>query len=198
MECWVCFTPHCGKWPRFCFEVQYWFSHSYRYYPVLMLGAGVTTIIWDSQWLQRRVRASTKSLRKRLSHRRQAHHDVELASKTWSTMDSSHLRYTEKPLPELPKTHDRMSGRGAEVTTDAPLARPQCMTLPNSKDEMVDASEIPSVSWRLGAGLLVAFGLTFVLFMALHIILTRLQRAFSLFASLYLAGTIIFGGTSFL
>ena len=172
-------------------------SDFYRYYPALMLGAGVTTYIWDSQCLQKASHASIEFLQKRLSLMRPAHHDVELACKTFSGIGSSQSCNTEKPLPELPKAHYRTSGICQEATMDTTLARPQSMTLPKSKNGRVDTSEIPSISWQLGAGLLVAFGLTLILFMALHIALTGLERTFSLFSSLYLAGTIIFGGTSF-
>ena len=101
-----------------------------------------------------------------------------------------------KELPRLPTAYDRISWRRGTHTTHPPSAPVKGMILPQSKQHQLEESGIPAISWRLGTGLLVLFGLTFVLFITLRIILTGLERAFSLFASLYLAGTIIFGGMS--
>ncbi|KAL8911884.1 MAG: hypothetical protein Q9171_003011 [Xanthocarpia ochracea] len=57
-------------------------------------------------------------------------------------------------------------------------------------------STFPSlISWRLGTFLLVIFSLSFLAILLLRCLLPGMvPRAFSLFSSLYLAGTIIFGG----
>lgn len=49
-------------------------------------------------------------------------------------------------------------------------------------------------SWKLGITIILAFFATFIITMALRGTLHSPSRGFSLFANLYLAGTIIFGG----
>ncbi|KAI4246615.1 MAG: hypothetical protein L6R42_009856, partial [Xanthoria sp. 1 TBL-2021] len=70
-------------------------------------------------------------------------------------------------------------------------------TLPSSTPlPTTTLSSFPSlVSWWLGTILLVLFLLSFITILLLRALLPGIvPRAFSLFSSLYLAGTIIFGG----
>lgn len=53
---------------------------------------------------------------------------------------------------------------------------------------------IPEMSWQTGTFILASFAVLFVLTVALHATILAAYRAFSLFASSLLAGTIIFGG----
>lgn len=50
------------------------------------------------------------------------------------------------------------------------------------------------MSWQLGTSIIAVFVATFALTIAFHIISGKPSRLFSMFSSLYLAGTIIFGG----
>ena len=101
-----------------------------------------------------------------------------------------------KELPRLPTAYDGIPREKATHTARPPIAPTKAIILPQSKQEKLETPEIPSISWQFGTALLVLFGLTFVLFITLRIVLAGIERAFSLFASLYLAGTIIFGGRS--
>jgi hypothetical protein len=49
-------------------------------------------------------------------------------------------------------------------------------------------------SWKLGVTIITCFFITFLVIMVLRGVLDNLPRGFNLFANLYLAGTIIFGG----
>ncbi|KAK4694847.1 chromate transporter, partial [Lecanoromycetidae sp. Uapishka_2] len=51
-----------------------------------------------------------------------------------------------------------------------------------------------SMTWKVGTGIIVFFLITFILTLTLHAVTARPSQSFSLFSSLYLAGTIIFGG----
>ena len=119
--------------------------------------------------------------------------------------------YKEKASPKYKSSltsKDRSSaGTGITETSLTPSTSlsSRCLNatshnLPQTKDEAEGkpdtAKYIPAISWQLGSFILLVFGLTFILFTTLHIVLKNTRREFELFSSLYLAGTIIFGGES--
>ena len=130
------------------------------YYPVLMLGAGVTTLVWDMRWLQRSWNGCCVLLR-------------GLRTKSQA----------EKETPsEIERGADAVD-HPPEETTPGIRAKSASQTKPFS-----------SMSWQLGTSIIAVFLAVFALTIALHAVAAHPSRSFSLFSSLYLAGTIIFGG----
>lgn len=142
------------------------------YYPVIMVGAGLTTLVWDRRYphslLAYLVGAFKRILPKFLIQKPVAK-DVEQGS------DAEHnwpLYGVDKPLPPPP-------------TPDLPA---------KSREQYCKAGQFSSMSWQLGMSIIGVFLATFALTIAFHIRSGRPLRSFSIFSSLYLAGTIIFGG----
>ena len=172
------------------------------YYPIIMIGAGLTSLIWDRRYphlvknatvnIVKRLRPSRRSL---IPTERKRTRDVEEGSDTkrsWPLYDIG------KPLPPPPLTYslqdtyisDRPRLKG--LTPKPPPPTPQLYEkakAPKPKD-----SQFSSMSWQLGISIIAVFLATFALTIAFHILSGQPSRSFSVFSSLYLAGTIIFGG----
>ncbi len=180
------------------------------YYPVIMIGAGLSTLIWDLRWLQ----SSLYHVANLWRHPRRSQEMVvqrgnwPKASVPANTLRSSPHYSLEKPLPSIPHSSERSSlteiDDGVRPNpTAVPLSRFAIM--PNISSTNLPAQTplpttiIPTfpslISWRLGTILLILFSLSFITILLLRYLLPGVTpRAFSLFSSLYLAGTIIFGG----
>ena len=171
------------------------------YYPVVMVGAGVTTLVWDLGYPQKVGRIFQRPKSKADEKKRITSEDLEQGSWFSSSRSSQEL---DKPLPPPPPAY---STRGSLVSEFA-FRHPRPVPLPpnrhslayprhddlTKKSPVSSTSEISSMSWPLGTAIIVFFFITFVLTITLHAIIRHTTQAFSLFSSLYLAGTIIFGG----
>lgn len=135
------------------------------YFPVIIVVAGLVTLAWDLGFLRR----ATKSAIARVPWRRhvQSEPDLELTPEMESVEDA---REAQRP-----------SGDQA-VGEDDPDAR----TVPAEREL--------TVSWKLGAIVIVAFFITFIAIMVARGVVTSRPLLFGLFSNMYLAGTIIFGG----
>ena len=103
----------------------------------------------------------------------------------------------EKPLPALPPSWPGRSPRPSVQRLSGKDSNRTNARLPSPSTAVESEAEIPAMSWQLGSLILLTFGLTFIAIITIHILLPHLQRTFQLFSSLFLAGTIIFGGMSF-
>lgn len=164
------------------------------YYPVIMVGAGLTTLLWDLRY---------------------PHKFGALLKGYWQ-------KY-RKPVDELEKGEDESSGGVTPSSSGNPLplapfepsqrhvpvenshhlsprltasesryTYPSLPAEPKSNEECADG--FPCMSWKIGTCILVVFLITFVTSLTLRSVLKNPPRGFSLFSNLYLAGTIIFGG----
>ena len=166
------------------------------YFLVLLAAAAVITVIWDLKVMQKLARL----LRPR-EHR--ASHTAELAESR-ASIDASHAPRTSGASATTSSQHDgaltsgsvnlhltRQSGigsnppsiHGATSTHNSSLGAP----LPPERNHVI-------LSWRMGLVILVAFFASFLTVMLIRGLYLGPPRTFSLFANLYLAGTIIFGG----
>ncbi|KAF3071969.1 hypothetical protein CFAM422_006062 [Trichoderma lentiforme] len=135
------------------------------YFPVLMFASGFAAVTHDYRWLHRLWRA-VKSIFTRASP---SSTEVENdAIERDSRMDSNSSTAT-------PQEHVLTSG-------DEPESR----TIPHEYQL--------NFSWRTGTAVITAFFLTFIVVMVLRGVLHNPPILYKLFANLYLAGTIIFGG----
>ncbi|KAL8980975.1 MAG: hypothetical protein Q9205_004103 [Flavoplaca limonia] len=184
------------------------------YYPIIMIGAGLSTLIWDLRCLQTGFNHVSK-LWRRWGHPRRPHKtmvEVEAwpkASAPPNTLRSSPHYSLEKPLPSIPHNPERSS----LTKIDDSHLHFNPITVPLSKFAVkpnISSTNLPAqtplpttiiptfpslISWRLGTILLILFSLSFITILLLRSLLPgTIPRAFSLFSSLYLAGTIIFGG----
>lgn len=162
------------------------------YYPVLMFGGGCATVIWDYGWGHRVFQViKTRIARRRDAPRSgdeeepqaieiqgiaegeadQTVHPSNIATSRRATSSN-----TELDRHEISTTVDPQPVDNSEQRNAAPESRP------------------PRISWRFGVMVIACFLGTFIAIMTLRGTLHSPPRGFSLFANLYLAGTIIFGG----
>lgn len=162
------------------------------YFPVLMVVGGCSTTIWDRRWLQNLVR-KIRTARRREPATVQ---DVE------ATESATELRETAtaETSEQRRKTPSIRSGGNTDSTPQSTSNEAQ----PTGNDGLQRAEElertVPNTlqmrvfSWKLGVTIIACFFITFIVTMTLRGVLSNRPRGFSLFANMYLAGTIIFGG----
>ena len=142
------------------------------YFPVLLLAAGIITVAWDFGWVHKVVRPLR---RERLT-------DPEIVGRENNT--------DEMELQENLAVAPHQTTNGDEVRS-MPLRQ-----VLNARNNNTSTSDEPlkMLSLRTGIFVLAGFMISFVAIMILRGLLTHPPRGYSLFANLYLAGTIIFGG----
>lgn len=169
-----------------------------RYYPALLIAAGLSTLLFDFRYPHRAINyCKSIILRFRVFIRPKRRLDVEKQDCVHPVDSSMDL---EKPLPALPR-----SARSSqpEILSDEPTElkilsdsssqhrASQCQCLDSLEKDM---SGIPAMSWQLGTSIIALFLLTFILVTALSHLMRPAARLLSVFAALYQAGTIIVGG----
>ncbi|KAL8837117.1 MAG: hypothetical protein Q9176_005859 [Flavoplaca citrina] len=145
------------------------------YFPVLMVAGGASTVIWDYRWLQR----LAGSIRRR-GHRRDQ--DSEGHPQAMESIELSSEARLRRPVQATTQTHSQRPNNDT-IKEDEEHER----IVPPTLDMRV-------LSWKFGALVITAFFISFIVIMALRGAGNIDQRGFNLFANLYLAGTIIFGG----
>jgi chromate transport protein ChrA len=159
------------------------------FFPVLMLAAGLVTLVWDFKWLYhifkpfwrsrlRSTRTNTEGFRIR--------HAATTGNASQGSLQHRHTAATEQ--------------------VDVPLAYLEAGSLPGRErpDPVVDSESsvrvVPSniqlnlITWKIGTCIIAGFFSSFVIIMTVRSLIRNPPRGVSLFANLYLAGTIIFGG----
>ncbi|KAL8706576.1 MAG: hypothetical protein Q9201_000389 [Fulgogasparrea decipioides] len=145
------------------------------YFPVLMFVGGASTIIWDYRWGQRLLRG----LRRR--------------AETTDPVSETHVESLEmdEVASDLPVRRTRQSAGQPDRVLSV-----NSSTVPSDDMERIVPAQLEMrvLSWKLGVTVIACFFATFTVIMTLRGTLSNPPRGFSLFANLYLAGTIIFGG----
>ncbi|KAH7274788.1 chromate transporter-domain-containing protein [Fusarium solani] len=151
------------------------------YFPLLMFLAGLSTVAHDFRWLHGPVKAITAIFK------REARHTSE---------DAVEMQIQQEAAAR--SSHDESStGQHGNQSSH------ERGTLPVSEQEASTAEEEPrvvpqerrlNIGWKFGLSLIVLFLMSFVVVMVLRGTLPNKPLLYSLFANMYLAGTIIFGG----
>ncbi|KAF7514067.1 hypothetical protein GJ744_004392 [Endocarpon pusillum] len=162
------------------------------YFPVLMVVGGCSTIIWDRRWLQNLVK------RFRTVHRRvpATVQDVE-ASESATELRETTTAETSEQRRKTPSTRsgDNTDSTPQSASNEAQATGNDRLQRPEERERIVpDALQMRVFSWKLGVTIFACFFITFIVTMTLRGVLSNRPRGFSLFANMYLAGTIIFGG----
>ncbi len=161
------------------------------YFPVLMVVGGCSTVIWDYRWLQ-------NSARRFRTHRSEpvTVQDVEASERATELREIS----TTETTDQRRKTSSLRSGQNTDTTqqgvsNDAQVTGKTGLHRDEEQERVVpDALQIRVFSWKLGVTIITCFFITFIVIMTLRGVISNRPRGFSLFANMYLAGTIIFGG----
>lgn len=141
-------------------------------FPVILICAGLSTLLWDSAWM--------KNTLKRLRNRRSR--DDSTDEEKARPMTENRLNAIEVPLGPGLENRDK----------ELPSLPPNSMIPKPCPVKLLRAPTV--LSARMGAIVIVGFMATFVSTMVIRGLAVSPPRAYSLFANLYLAGTIIFGG----
>lgn len=160
------------------------------YFPVLMAASGFATLVYDFRWLHRPVGTVVRLVTFWRSRRLASESTAAVESETQLGVvrdeqqvgspagDMIRSRPAARELDsELPTMEQ---GDTAMTTEDRPRVIPQALRI--------------GITWRIGVAIIVSFFASFLAVMILRGILPSPPRLYSLFANMFLAGTIIFGG----
>ncbi|RFU27463.1 hypothetical protein B7463_g8872, partial [Scytalidium lignicola] len=160
------------------------------YYPVLMVGAGTVTVVWDYRWLHRLFRPLWRGprLSEQTEHPR-ATDSSSIAEITTIANENDverpiHLRHTAG------SGQQQLHSSAQEIrssTFNSRLSRESSRIIPPN-------IQLNLLSWKTGIYIISSFLISFLIIMLLRSLLKFRPLGLSLFANLYLAGTIIFGG----
>ncbi len=155
------------------------------YFPVLMFAGGIATILWDC-------RESIMSF----FHKRRPDEEAACPPGSDELHDMSHTSGRSRPTSThsrrsaAPAPDERRSQDGVEdpnVSPEAEGAEQLSRTISRTLSHRI-------FSWKFGICIAAGFFLTFIPIMILRGVLDPAPRGLGLFANMYLAGTIIFGG----
>ncbi|KAE8442817.1 hypothetical protein EG329_002789 [Mollisiaceae sp. DMI_Dod_QoI] len=160
------------------------------YYPVLMVGAGAVTVVWDYRWLHRLFRPFW----------RQCQHAGETEEQP-AAADSSRVEQVTTVNEHDVETPIHLRRTAA---SNQPLFTSSTQDIQQSSSNSTSVRECnrivpPNIhfnllTWKVGIYIISAFLATFLAIMLLRALIKSPPLSLSLFANLYLAGTIIFGG----
>nr|OQO30260.1 hypothetical protein B0A51_01808 [Rachicladosporium sp. CCFEE 5018] len=139
------------------------------YFPVIMVAGGLATVVFDLRLFQRTWKAMRMS--KPEDDRVTEEHELAtpVAADSPSQIYATHAGSSHKDVPSANQTAIPL-----DPATPVPAA--------------------VRTSWKVGTAIIAAFFVSFIVIMVCRGALDGNTRGFDLFANLYLAGTIIFGG----
>jgi chromate transport protein ChrA len=149
------------------------------YFPVLMVLGAVTTVVWDYRWCHNAIdaaRARMKRSRSRLN-------------------TSTEEGQPEEPtmLQDVIRPEGLSDAVSSSVQTGATASR-RHPSPEETEEQVVATPESNVLSWKFGVTVISCFFLTFTAIMIVRGSVQDQPFGFRVFANLYLAGTIIFGG----
>ncbi|PPQ65948.1 hypothetical protein CVT26_010710 [Gymnopilus dilepis] len=156
------------------------------YFPVLLVGAGLTTLAWDS--------FGKSSLRKLKQMRRHRRHPSAVDLEPQLTRSEVNGNSTEI-IREESRNRDSSGPHRRQlpqVVTDSDVVQNGDHPSPHPISR-IERSE-HAIPAKTGVITIVAFITAFIVFLTLRAALHHTPLLFSLFNSMFLAGTIIFGG----
>ncbi len=153
------------------------------YFPVLMVVSGIASLVHDFRWLHGPIgRLITAAKRVRPAKQQPGNAGPETRD-NGATTDSSELGTREPPPP---------------ISSSLPTTEPSTHSAtPSPEPRIIPASHtLPfSLTWRTGTAVIAVFLATFIVALVLRSTLPPPPPLlYRLFANMYLAGTIIFGG----
>jgi chromate transport protein ChrA len=138
------------------------------YFPVLLVLAGIVTVVWDLRWLH-------PLWKKALS----------LIKKPKGSVVGSEVELRDTPSQSA--TPKDASPADAQEISSEPVQTVD-------EERRIPAERRFPISWKSGTAVVVGFLATFTTVMIIRGVVRDRPILFNLFANLYLAGTIIFGG----
>lgn len=168
--------------------------NSLWYFPVLMLLAGIASVVFDKQWLHSPILVAVHFVKKlnplnRQTRRNEAN-EVETGISTGSQAVENMI---SKANPRQEK--GRSSGQENSRDNSEIIERPAVMSIPTQiSPKPSTTNDQFKMSWQMGLAVILAFLASFVAVMVTRGVIPSKPIMYDLFANMYLAGTIIFGG----
>ncbi|PSN63164.1 chromate ion transporter-like protein [Corynespora cassiicola Philippines] len=164
------------------------------YFPVLILIGGIATLVWDL-WLQQKIgklRSKWDRKRRERNGSREAEESTGIEVVPVRGRDIGSTGETVQRRSVATASSNRVSSEQANAgpsNSTAGLAQ-------NDTEQTVSTADTTThgLPIKVGVAIIVAFFVSFVTIMILRGTLEVRTLAFDLFANMYLAGTIIFGG----
>ena len=154
------------------------------YFPVLMLAAGLIALVHDFRWLHGPVNKVVGVFKKK--------RDPGQPQRTEEGIEQDAVRGADDGRVSPPLSSNDLQ---RETSTDqSPPTPPPEEAEEEDRQRIIPAERRLTMSWKLGLGLIVGFLATFTVVMVTRGVLSSKPLLFRLFANMYLAGTIIFGG----
>lgn len=141
------------------------------YFPLLMVVTGLVAVVHDFRWLHGPVKKVAGLFKKKRQERVEEGVEMERRESRQAERASQ-----EGPPTPPPERNDEPSTSAADEPRVIPFERRLNM------------------SWKVGLALVALFLLSFIVVMVLRAVLPEGPLLYRLFANMYLAGTIIFGG----
>ncbi|KAF3934493.1 hypothetical protein ABW19_dt0204343 [Dactylella cylindrospora] len=151
------------------------------YFPVLMMAAGTATVVWDYKWIHNFIR----SLRRPRRDNSVGNENAELSEDTGTQEASASASHTSS---------SGLRRRDQDAILPVSAGHSPISASPTPALPAEPTSEKRLLTWKTGTFVIAAFFATFITVLVLRGTLTSPPLGYSLFANLYLAGTIIFGG----
>ena len=158
------------------------------YFPVLMVLGGAATIVWDYKWGHDAIRAA-KARMIRSRNQQDIGNEEERVGEQVELQDVSRPRdVATKGTSSIHQISERAPGKETAPGIGNGIAVEE-------GERVIPANlELRVFSWKFSFVTITCFFITFIVIMVLRGTLRSPSIGFSLFANLYLAGTIIFGG----
>jgi chromate transport protein ChrA len=165
------------------------------YFPVLMLAAGLATVIWDFRFLHGLFRPFWRGGQMSRGYDREA--EQAPMPENLNVSSSRVGVNSDRPL------HHRNVTTSSEHDIELPALDAASMPVVERLDALAGSEsgrvvpsniELKVISWKTAIFVIASFVISFAIVMVVKSLLKFPSRGVSLFSNLYLAGTIIFGG----
>lgn len=169
------------------------------YFPLLMLVAGIISVVYDFRWLHGPVkwvfglprRARGKRRERTAEQETERGDELELTPQQPAEPTPSRPASTKSTRHRLPVTNQDANPPSQEQQQE-PEPEPET---PSSPRTIPTTHQLTlNMTWKLGLVIIALFLASFVVVMVLRGTLSTPPLLYRLFSNLYLAGTIIFGG----
>jgi chromate transport protein ChrA len=160
------------------------------YFPLLMFVAGCVTVIHDYRWLHAPVKTFTGMFKRNTERTATEEEQVDLPE----MRKESGGRVRRPPGDSHPEGSQQAEARAADGIAHEENEGRTDTSAPAEEPRVVPHEHRLNFSWKVGALVIASFLGSFVVIMVLRGVLRSPPLLYRLFANMYLAGTIIFGG----
>ncbi|PTB66448.1 hypothetical protein BBK36DRAFT_1201160 [Trichoderma citrinoviride] len=165
------------------------------YFPLLMFLCGVAAVVHDYRWLHKPIKAAVALF----SWRKKEAGVVEVEAVSPGTDTQLRVSRGKEPVQEV--QHSSSAGPSSAAVTgpgaDQMISNSESEERPfgaESEPRVIPREHRLNLSWKVGTAIIAGFFATFIAVLVLRSVLPYPPLLYRLFANLYLAGTIIFGG----